>query len=151
MPAGAPRADVFQRDARLGHTLAPHYAALRAIRTRRKLESSALWAAIAGDVARVLDGTAILSKLPIARVVNADLPELRDKFSSSEKRLGKKRALVAELDAGAPLVVACGHLDSNASPAQRALQLGALLACAESFGRERVLVGGDFNTTTYDL
>ncbi|HZS37179.1 MAG TPA: endonuclease/exonuclease/phosphatase family protein [Polyangia bacterium] len=98
-----------------------------------------------------LAGTAILSKLPIARVANADLPELRDKFSSSEKRLGKKRALVAELGGGEPLVVACGHLDSNASPRQRAQQLGALLACAESFGRARMLVGGDFNTTTYDL
>ena len=99
-----------------------------------------------------LAGTAILSRLPIVRVENADLPELRDKFSSSEKRLGKKRALVAELDAaGTPLVVAAGHLDSNASPAQRARQLSALLACMASFGRERMLVGGDFNTTTYDL
>ena len=43
-----------------------------------------------------LAGSAILSRAPIRRVINADLPELRDKFSSSEKRLGKKRAVIED-------------------------------------------------------
>ena len=117
-----------------------------------------------------LAGSAILSRAPIRRAINADLPELRDKFSSSEKRLGKKRAVIAELEtASGPLVVAQAHLDSNASPRQRAVQLGALLDQARALASEatlassaaggqrglidvpRVLVGGDFNTTTYDL
>jgi endonuclease/exonuclease/phosphatase family metal-dependent hydrolase len=99
-----------------------------------------------------LAGTAILSRLPILAVENVDLPELRDKFSSREKRLGKKRALICQLAAARPLTVAACHLDSNASPKGRARQLSALLARAESFaGIEPLVVGGDFNTTTYDL
>ena len=99
-----------------------------------------------------LAGTAILSRLPMLAVENVDLPELRDKFSSSEKRLGKKRALVATLAAKRPLTVAACHLDSNASPQGRARQLATLLERAERMSPDAPLVvGGDFNTTTYDL
>jgi endonuclease/exonuclease/phosphatase family metal-dependent hydrolase len=101
---------------------------------------------------QALAGAAILSRAPIARVENVDLPELRDKFSSLERRLGKKRALLAELTlTDGPLTVAVCHLDSNASPRQRAAQLAALLERADAFGGPRLLLGGDLNTTTYDL
>jgi endonuclease/exonuclease/phosphatase family metal-dependent hydrolase len=103
---------------------------------------------------QALAGAALLSRFPIGRAENVDLPELRDKFSSkSEKRLGKKRALLAELLLPeGPLVCAACHLDSNASPRQRAAQLDALLGRASAlFGAEvPVLLGGDLNTTTYD-
>ncbi len=99
-----------------------------------------------------LSGAAILSRYPIGRVENIDLPEIRDKFHSSEKRLGKKRALLAEIALpDGPLVVAACHLDSNASPAQRARQLGGVLDSVERSGVARALVGGDFNTSTYDV
>ncbi len=112
-----------------------------------------------------LAGAAILSRFPIGRVDNVDLPELRDKFSSRrEKRLGKKRALLCELKLpDGPLLCAACHLDSNASPRQRADQLEALLARASALadsghgdsGRAvghplPILIGGDLNTTTYD-
>lgn len=100
---------------------------------------------------QALAGSAVLSRFPIGELCNLDLPELRDKFSSkSEKRLGKKRALAAEirLPSGSLWVATC-HLDSNASPLQRSVQLRALLSEVMQQG-ERVLVGGDFNTTTYD-
>ena len=99
-----------------------------------------------------LSGAAILSRYPIGRVENVDLPELRDKFRSSEKRLGKKRALLAEIALpDGPLAVAACHLDSNASPAQRARQLGGVLDSVDRSGVARALVGGDFNTSTYDV
>jgi len=99
-----------------------------------------------------LAGSAILSRAPIKRVLNADLPEVRDKFSSREKRLGKKRAVIAELETTkGPIVVAQAHLDSNASSRQRAQQLSALLAQARSLEVPRMLLGGDLNTTTYNL
>jgi endonuclease/exonuclease/phosphatase family metal-dependent hydrolase len=99
-----------------------------------------------------LSGGAILSRYPIGRVENIDLPELRDKFHSSEKRLGKKRALLAEIALpDGPLAVAACHLDSNASPAQRARQLGAVLDSVDRSGVPRALIGGDFNTSTYDI
>jgi endonuclease/exonuclease/phosphatase family metal-dependent hydrolase len=103
-----------------------------------------------------LAGSAMLSRHPFGRVENVDLPELKDKFSSKrEKRLGKKRALLAEvLLPDGPLIVAGCHLDSNASPRQRAQQLEPLLlralALAEDAGTGRILLGGDFNSTTYD-
>jgi endonuclease/exonuclease/phosphatase family metal-dependent hydrolase len=99
-----------------------------------------------------LSGAAVISRYPIGRVENIDLPELRDKFRSSEKRLGKKRALLAEIALpDGPLAVAACHLDSNASPAQRARQLGGVLDSVDRSGVKRALVGGDFNTSTYDV
>jgi endonuclease/exonuclease/phosphatase family metal-dependent hydrolase len=99
-----------------------------------------------------LAGSAILSRAPLRRVVHADLPAVRDKFGSSEKRLGKKRALVAEVEtASGPVVVAQAHLDSNGSSAQRAQQLDALLRDAAGLGVSRILLGGDLNTTTYNM
>src|SRR6185436_10422348 len=99
-----------------------------------------------------LSGAAILSRFPIGRVENVDLPAIRDKFHSSEKRLGKKRALLAGITLpDGPLAVAACHLDSTASPAQRARQLGGILDSVERSGVARALVGGDFNTSTYDL
>jgi endonuclease/exonuclease/phosphatase family metal-dependent hydrolase len=96
-----------------------------------------------------LAGVAVLSRAPIDAVENVDVPELRDKFSSSEKRLGKKRALVCRIG---KLTVAACHLDSNASPAGRARQLEAIVDSAErTAGDGPILVGGDLNTTTYDL
>jgi len=103
-----------------------------------------------------LAGAAVLSRFPFGRVENVDLPELRDKFSSRrEKRLGKKRALLAEiLLPDGPLVCGACHLDSNASPRQRAQQLDALLERAAAIAgpgeKGRILIGGDLNTTTYD-
>lgn len=109
-----------------------------------------------------LAGAAILSRHPLGRVENVDLPELRDKFSSKrEKRLGKKRALLAEIrvPGGPPLVCATCHLDSNASPRQRAAQIDTLLTRASQLAAQieavdgaapGILVGGDFNSTTYD-
>ena len=40
----------------LQHEIHAHYRALRAIRMRKALEGSALWAEIGGEVRRVLDG-----------------------------------------------------------------------------------------------
>ncbi|MDB4954962.1 MAG: endonuclease [Myxococcales bacterium] len=244
------------RDRVLDHQLAPHYAALRAIRTRRALEASRLWAEIGGEVERVLDGvervdhagakppagtlravawniqrgtelgklcdafashpelsradvlllsevdvgmgrsknrnvpreladalgmsyafavsyialeddhlenpdgvdntlalagSAILSRAPILRAISANVPALRDKFASSEKRLGRKRAVVAEIaTANGPIAIAQAHLDSKASSAQRALQLAAVIDAADALGVPRLLLGGDLNTTTYN-
>ena len=99
-----------------------------------------------------LSGAAVISRHPIGRVENIDLPELRDKFHSSQKRLGKKRALLAEIALpDGPLVVAACHFDSNASPAQRARQLGGVLDSVDRSGVARALVGGDLNTSTYDV
>ena len=100
-----------------------------------------------------LHGNAILSRYPLKRAENVSLHITKDKFHSSEKRLGHKKALWAEVDTPlGRLAVAVVHLDAGTSPARRALQLGDLLSKLRERGHgERAVVGGDFNTTTYDL
>ena len=46
----------FARVEEVVHELQAHYRALRAIRTRKALEQSAVWAEIGGEVTRVLEG-----------------------------------------------------------------------------------------------
>lgn len=101
---------------------------------------------------RALHGVALLSRWPIRRICGVPLPEYFDKFHVLEKRLGDKRAIVAEIELpDGPLCVAAVHLDPFCPPRHRARQLRMVLAAVERFGIERVLLGGDFNTTTYDL
>ncbi|MEO6771803.1 MAG: endonuclease/exonuclease/phosphatase family protein [Kofleriaceae bacterium] len=96
-----------------------------------------------------LAGNAILSRAPILAAVNADVPAVRDKFGSSEKRLGRKRAVVASIATVAgPVTFAQAHLDSNADTGQRSRQLAAILDEADRLGGP-VVLGGDLNTTTY--
>jgi len=104
-----------------------------------------------------LAGTAVLSRWPIRAAESLDLPELRDKFSSSERRLGKKRALAVTIDGPGGLwrLGAC-HLDSNASPDGRARQLRAVVDGVERVGgaagvTDPLLLGGDLNSSTHNL
>ena len=100
-----------------------------------------------------LHGNAILSRYPILRAENVSVCITKEKFHSSEKRLGHKKALWAEVQTPlGKLPVAAAHLDSGAAPFQRGAQLRDLLIKLEERGvAERCVVGGDFNTTTYDL
>ncbi|WP_428268160.1 endonuclease/exonuclease/phosphatase family protein [Haliangium sp.] len=102
-----------------------------------------------------LHGNAVLSRYPLRRAECFSVAITKDKFESSEKRLGHKKALWAEVETPlGPLPVCALHLDSAASPAQRAAQLADALAVVDARGRDRgrgrCLIGGDFNTTTYD-
>ncbi len=76
----------------------------------------------------------------------------KDKFHRSEKRLGHKKALWAELEMPLGLLpVVSVHLDAYASAAQRGAQLADVLDKVAQRGLgERVLLGGDLNTNTYD-
>lgn len=97
-------------------------------------------------------GSAILSKFKITHCENAFLPILKDKFSSSEKRLGSKKSCVAKIQVGEKnLGLGVAHLDSGASPKQRAEQLQGILESLERTKAEIQIVGGDFNTTTWDF
>lgn len=100
-----------------------------------------------------LHGNAILSRFPILRAENVSVTISKEKFHSSEKRLGHKKALWAEVQTPlGKLPVATAHLDSGGASYQRAAQLRDLLRKLEERGvAERCVVGGDFNTMTYDL
>ncbi len=102
--------------------------------------------------AQSLHGVAVLSRFPISRVCGVGLPEFADKLGAVERRLGAKRALMVELRTpGAPLSVAVVHLDPFCPPRHRAWQMRRLVEALPRLSSRHILVGGDFNTNTYDL
>ena len=99
-----------------------------------------------------MHGSALLSRLPITRFTSVRLPEYLDKFHDYEKRLGDKRALIAEVQAhDGPLTVVVVHLDPFAPPRHRVFQMRLIIKAVRKFGGTRVLMGGDLNTNTYDV
>lgn len=100
-----------------------------------------------------MHGNAILSRYPIKRAENFSVAITKDKFESSERRLGHKKALWAEVETPLGLLpVVTVHLDPIAAPEQRREQMRDAVELIErrALG-PRVLMGGDFNTTTYDV
>jgi endonuclease/exonuclease/phosphatase family metal-dependent hydrolase len=99
-----------------------------------------------------LHGNALLSRHPIARFDGVALPEFKDRFHAVEKRLGQKRALIAEVRApDGPITIAVVHTDPFAPPKHRAAQMRRVLAAVERYGNRRVLLGGDLNTNTWNF
>jgi endonuclease/exonuclease/phosphatase family metal-dependent hydrolase len=97
-----------------------------------------------------LHGNAILSRYPLAGLRVHSLPNGRDKLSGPERRIGRQRGLTAEVALpGLPSVVTCLHLDAHASRAHRCRQMQQVLAETAGLGTPH-LVGGDWNTTTFD-
>jgi len=100
-----------------------------------------------------LHGNAILSRFPIRRAENFTVAITRDKFESSEKRLGHKKALWAEVDSPlGTLALVSAHLDPYASTHQRGDQMADIMQTVDrrNLG-PAVLLGGDLNSATYDL
>lgn len=105
------------------------------------------------DNAVGMHGNAVLSRFPILRAETFSVAVTRDKFESSERRLGHKKALWAEIEAPmGKLAVISAHLDPIGSPAQRTAQMRDVTRTIEERGiGARALLGGDLNTTTYDI
>ena len=101
---------------------------------------------------KAMHGCALLTRFPVLRFAAVELRERRDKFHATEKRIGNKRTLLCELLLpDGPLTVALVHLDPFAGPRDRARQIREIVERVREFGGERVLLGGDLNTNTYDL
>lgn len=99
-----------------------------------------------------LHGNAILSRWPLCRAESFSVAISRDKFESSEKRLGHKKALWAEAETPLGKVsVLTPHLDPYASARFRGRQMEDALAKVAEHGLGPVILGGDLNTSTYDL
>lgn len=98
-----------------------------------------------------MHGNAVLSRYPIRRGYNCSIHITRDKFESrSEPRLGHKKALCADVETPlGDITLVTTHLDSIATCRQRQAQMEDILAAVKD--RERVLIGGDLNTTTFDV
>jgi endonuclease/exonuclease/phosphatase family metal-dependent hydrolase len=104
---------------------------------------------IEGENELGLHGNAILSRYPIRGAFRIGLRNGIDKMRSNEQRLGTQTALAATVELpGAPFPVACVHLDANSTQSHRAAQMRAILEALPDTGP--ALVGGDWNTTTFD-
>ena len=97
-----------------------------------------------------LHGTAILSRYPIQEAKGVEVPPVKEVFHSSEKRLGCKKGLVAQLHVnGKTIALGAIHIDLSSTAKDRANQLSAVMKELPKSDIE--LVGGDWNCGTFNL
>jgi endonuclease/exonuclease/phosphatase family metal-dependent hydrolase len=128
----------------LNYVFAPCYLALT--------KGSGVEAYMEGENTLALHGNAILSRYPLLRAHSVALPNGKDKMRGKEKRLGNQRAVVADLEHPlGPVRVVSLHLDAHSTQRHRHLQMKLMLDHLDSLEpRLPVLIGGDWNTSTYN-
>ncbi len=127
----------------LNYAFAPVYIALQ--------KGSGVEAEAEGENEQSIHGLAMFSKYPLRNVHAIPLPNGKDKMKGVEKRLGYLRALIADVahPAGTFRAVTV-HLDVHCSRKHRELQAKIILDHLERLPRLPTIIGGDFNTTTYN-
>lgn len=97
-----------------------------------------------------LQGHAILSRYPIHSIQLIPLPNPKDHVATKERQIGSDQAILATIDTPfGPLHTACVHLSAHSARDHRVLQMGRILDAVKK--REGpALIGGDWNTTTYN-
>ena len=115
-------------------------------------KGSGLESGAEGENTLSLHGNAVLSRWPIVRAWSVALPNGKDKMKGREKRLGSQRAVVCDLEHPSGILRAVSlHLDAHSSQRHRWRQMKVVLDFLETLTpRVPVLVGGDWNTSTYD-
>jgi len=105
-----------------------------------------------GENTTALQGNAILSRYPVRAARILSLPQGFEYFEFSEKRYGRRIALVAEVEmpGGRALRAVCTHLETRTTPRGRAHQMAAILdALEDGEANLPVLLVGDWNTSTF--
>jgi endonuclease/exonuclease/phosphatase family metal-dependent hydrolase len=115
-------------------------------------KGSGLESGAEGENAGALHGNAVLSRWPVRGAWSVALPNGKDKMRGREKRLGSQRAVVCEVEHPAGLFRAVSlHLDAHSSQRHRARQMKVVLDFLDGLKpRLPVVVGGDWNTSTYN-
>src|SRR5690349_5789848 len=97
-----------------------------------------------------LFGLAVLSRWPIGDVRVIELPSPETIQFDLERMLGRHIALVATIERpGAPFVAVSVHLEVHRTRARRADQMRVLVDALRD-ERRPVILGGDFNSHTFD-
>ena len=114
-------------------------------------KGSGVEAAMVGENTKSIHGLAMFSKWPMRNVHAIPLPNGKDKMWGKEKRLGSLRALFADIEhpAGSFRAVTV-HLDAHCSRAHRQMQMRLILDHLETLPKIPTLIGGDWNTTTFN-
>jgi endonuclease/exonuclease/phosphatase family metal-dependent hydrolase len=115
-------------------------------------KGSGLESGAEGENELALHGNAVLSRWPIRRAWSVALPNGKDKMKGREKRLGSQCAVVCDVEHPSGTFRAVSlHLDAHSSQRHRQRQMKVVLDFIESLEpRLPVLVGGDWNTSTYN-
>ncbi len=127
----------------LNYSFAPVYIALQ--------KGSGVESEMAGANTASIHGLAMFSPYSLKNVHAVPLPNGKDKMWGKEKRLGRLRALVAEIErpAGDFRAVTI-HLDAHCSRAHRRLQMSIILDHLDTLPPMPTILGGDWNTTTFN-
>jgi endonuclease/exonuclease/phosphatase family metal-dependent hydrolase len=127
----------------LNYAFVPVYIALQ--------KGSGVESAVEGENTRSIHGLAMFSRYPMKNVHNLPLPNGKDKMWGKEKRLGYLQALIADIEhpVGAFRAVTV-HLDAHCSRAHRHLQIKLVLDHLDTLPKLPTVIGGDWNTTTYN-
>ncbi len=127
----------------LNYSFAPVYIALQ--------KGSGVESEIEGENTLSIHGLAMFSKWPMTNVHAVPLPNGKDKMWGKEKRLGFLRALFADIEhpAGTFRAVTI-HLDAHCSRTHRKRQIKIILDHLDTLPELPTLVGGDWNTTTFN-
>lgn len=136
-------AQEIARELKLNYAFAPVYIALQ--------RGSGIESELEGENKQSIHGLAMFSKFPLKQVHAVDLPNGKDKMIGKEKRLGYLRALIADVEhpAGRFRAVTV-HLDAHSSRKHRENQVKIVLDHLETLPKLPTILGGDFNTVTYD-
>jgi endonuclease/exonuclease/phosphatase family metal-dependent hydrolase len=127
----------------LGYAFAPVYIPLQ--------KGSGVKAEMAGENTASIHGLAMMSPWPMKNVHAVPLPNGKDKMWGKEKRIGWLRALIADIEhpAGTFRAVTI-HLDVHCSRDHRRRQMQIILDHLETLPPLPTLIGGDWNTTTFN-
>jgi endonuclease/exonuclease/phosphatase family metal-dependent hydrolase len=105
-----------------------------------------------GENRQALHGNALFSRYPLIRAHSLALPNGKDKMKGSEKRLGSQVAVIADVEHPAGTVrMASLHLDAHSTQRHRHRQMKLVLDHLETLRPQLpVVIGGDWNTSTYN-
>jgi endonuclease/exonuclease/phosphatase family metal-dependent hydrolase len=127
----------------LNYAFAPVYIALQ--------KGSGVEAQSAGENTISIHGLAMFSKYPMKNVHAIPLPNGKDKMFGIEKRLGYLRALVAEIEhPNGNFRAVTIHLDAHSSRRHRKFQMEIIVNHLKTLPNMPTIIGGDWNTTTFN-
>ncbi|REJ77626.1 MAG: hypothetical protein DWQ47_14740 [Acidobacteria bacterium] len=128
---------------KLNYAFAPIYIALQ--------KGSGVESQVEGENTASIHGLAMFSPHPIKNVHAVPLPNGKDKMRGKEKRLGYLRALIADIEhPGGTFRAVTLHLDAHCSRAHRRRQMRIVLDHLEKLPEIPTIIGGDWNTSTYN-
>jgi len=128
----------------LNYAFAPCYLSL--------VKGSGLEIETEGENRQALHGNALFSRYPLENAHSLELPNGKDKMRGREKRLGAQRAVVADVHHPLGRFRAVSlHLDAHSTQRHRHRQMKLVLDHLEGLHpRLPVIIGGDWNTSTYN-